>query len=67
MVFINPIMTTHVNKTTNQPLMNSITIGRYKITYDENPNGGYQKPFVAIVGTLDHGNGHYVKAKQGSS
>jgi hypothetical protein len=30
MVFTNPIMTTHVNKTTYRPLMSSMAIGGYK-------------------------------------
>ncbi len=37
MVFTNLIMTTHVQKTTYRPLMNSITIGGYKSTNAENP------------------------------
>jgi len=41
MVFINPIMTTHENKTTNQPIMNSIIVGRYKSIEVENLGGGY--------------------------
>jgi hypothetical protein len=42
MVFTNPIMTTHVNKITNQLLMNSMVVGRYKIVDVMNPRGGYQ-------------------------
>jgi hypothetical protein len=30
MVFINLIMTTHVNRIANQPPMNSMVAGRYK-------------------------------------
>ncbi len=41
MVFINPIMTTHENKTINRPLMNSIIVGRYKSIEVENLGGGY--------------------------
>jgi hypothetical protein len=32
MVFTNPIMVIHVNRTTNQPPMSSIVVGRYIIT-----------------------------------
>jgi hypothetical protein len=41
MVFTNLIVTTHVNKTTNQPPMNSIVAGRYKSINVGNPKGGY--------------------------
>jgi hypothetical protein len=41
MVFTNSIMTTHVNKIANQPLMNSRTTGSYKNTNVRNPRGGY--------------------------
>jgi len=42
MVFTNPrIMVTHVNKTTNQPPLNSIVIGRYKSTNAKNLRKGY--------------------------
>jgi hypothetical protein len=41
MVFINPITTTHENKTINRPLMNSIIVGRYKSIKVENLGGGY--------------------------
>jgi hypothetical protein len=54
-------MTTHVNMTIDQPLMNSITTRGYKSTYVENPRGGYRKPYVVITRIFDHGNGHYVK------
>ncbi len=40
MVFTNPIMTYHVTKTTDQPSMDSIDVGRYKSTDVENPKGG---------------------------
>ncbi len=30
MVFTNPVLTTHVNKTTDRPSMNSMAIGGYK-------------------------------------
>ncbi len=41
MVFTNLIMITHVNKTTNRPLMSSMVVGRYKSTDVVNPKGGY--------------------------
>jgi hypothetical protein len=49
MVFINLIMTTHVNTITDQPLMSSIIIGRYRSTNAKNPKGGYRQPFVIIA------------------
>jgi hypothetical protein len=45
MVLTNPIMTTHVHKTTNQPSMNSITARRYKSIDAENPKGRYEYHF----------------------
>ncbi len=45
MVLINPIMTTRVHKTTNQPLMNSIIARRYKSINVKNPKGGYEYHF----------------------
>jgi hypothetical protein len=39
MVFINPIMTTHVNRTTNRPPMSSMVIRKYKSTNAKNPRG----------------------------
>jgi len=41
MVFTNPIMTTRVNRTIDQPLMNSMAAGRYKSVDVTNPRGGY--------------------------
>ncbi len=41
MVFTKLITTTHVNKTANQPLMNSMVTGRYKSANATNPKGGY--------------------------
>jgi len=41
MVFTNPIMTIHVNKTAYQPLMNSMVAKRYKITNAKNLKGKY--------------------------
>ncbi len=41
MVFTNPIMTIHVNRTTNQPLMNSMVVGGYINTNVTNLRGAY--------------------------
>jgi hypothetical protein len=41
MVFTNMIMTTHVNKTANQPPMNSMATRGYRSTYAENLIRGY--------------------------
>jgi hypothetical protein len=41
MVFINLIMTIHVNKTINQPLMSSMVIGRCRIVGVVHSRGGY--------------------------
>jgi hypothetical protein len=41
MVFTNPIMTTHVKMTINQPPMSSMALGRYINTNVTNPRGGY--------------------------
>ncbi len=52
MVFTNPITTIHVNRTTNQPLMNSMAVGGYKNVDATNLRGGYQEPFVVITPIL---------------
>jgi hypothetical protein len=41
MVFTNPIITTHVNKTANQPLMSLMVAKRYRTAGVTNPKGGY--------------------------
>jgi len=41
MVFINLITITHVNRTTNRPLMNSMVVGGYKSADAINPRRGY--------------------------
>ncbi len=41
MVFTTLIMTTHVNRATNQPLMNSMATRKYKSADAMNPRGGY--------------------------
>jgi hypothetical protein len=59
MVFINPIMTVHINRTTNQPLMSSIAVGRY-INIDVENLRGYQEPSIVTIGYSDHKNDHHV-------
>jgi hypothetical protein len=49
MVFINPIMITHANMTTDQPPMNSIVVRGYISTYARNLGGGFQEPFVVTT------------------
>ncbi len=61
MVFTNPIMTTHVNRIVDRPLMSLMVAKRYKNVNATNPKGGYQKPFVVTIPILVHGDGHYVK------
>ncbi len=41
MVFTNSIMTTHVNRIINQPLMSSMVVGNYKNVDVTNLKGGY--------------------------
>jgi hypothetical protein len=41
MVFTNPIMTSHVNRTIDWPLMNSMAGGGYKNVDAMNPRRGY--------------------------
>jgi hypothetical protein len=45
-VFTNPIMTTHVHKTIDQPTMSSIVARGYISTNVEAPKGRHRKPFV---------------------
>jgi len=40
MVFTNPIKTSHMNKTINQPLMSSMVVGGYRSADVANPRGG---------------------------
>ncbi len=61
MVFTNPIMNTHVNRTTNLPLMNLMAIGGYKNVDATNPKGGYQKPYVVTTQIFYHKDDHYVR------
>jgi hypothetical protein len=64
MVFANPIMTTHVHKTTNKPPMNSIDVGGYKNTNADNSKGGHYEPSVIIHRIPDHKNGHFLRPKK---
>jgi hypothetical protein len=61
MVFTNPIMTIHVNKTVDQLLMSSIAIGRYRSTDAKNLRGGYQEPSIKTQGIFYHRNGHSIR------
>ncbi len=61
MVFTNLIMTTHVNKTTYRPLMNSMAIGGYRNIDVVNPRGGYRKSSIIIAQIPNHKDGHYVR------
>jgi len=61
MVFTNPIMITHVNKTINQPLMNSM-VARWYISIDaRNLRRGYQKPSIVTTRITNNKNGHSMK------
>ncbi len=61
MVFTNLIMTTHVNRTANQPLTSSMAIGRYINVNATNQKRGYQKPYAIIAPILNHKYYHYVR------
>jgi hypothetical protein len=49
MVFTIPTMIIHVNRTANQPLMNSMDVGKYRNVNAMNPRRGYQEPFVVTT------------------
>jgi hypothetical protein len=61
MVFTNPKMTIHVNRTIDRPLMRSMVVGKYKSANVMHPRGGHREPIVVIESILDHRIGHYVK------
>ncbi len=61
MVFTNPIMVIHGNKTINWPLRNSIVVGAYRSVDFVHPRWGYREPFIITVPTLDHRDCHYVR------
>jgi hypothetical protein len=54
-------MTTHVNKTIDWPLMNSIVAQGYKITDVENSKWRYKEPFIITIGIPNHRNGHFTQ------
>jgi len=41
--------------------MSSMVVRRYRNANVVHPIGGYQEPFVIIVPTFDHKDGHYVR------
>jgi hypothetical protein len=61
MVFTNPIITTHVNKIVDQPLMSSMAVGRCKNANVMHSKVGYRKPITITTQILDHRDGHCVK------
>jgi hypothetical protein len=67
MVFTNPIMTTHVNMTVDQPLMSSMVVGGYISVDGMNPRGGYQEPFVVTTQIFVHKDGHHIRPNRVAS
>ncbi len=61
MVFTNPIMNIHVNRTMDRPLMHSMATGRYKSANMTNPRGGYQELSTITTPIFYHKDGHYVR------
>jgi hypothetical protein len=61
MVFTNPIMTTLVNMTANQPPMSSITIERYRSTDVGNLGGGYREPYGITTRIPNNMNGRSMR------
>jgi hypothetical protein len=61
MVFTNLIMTTHVNKTTNPPLMTSMATKGYRSADATNPRGRYQEPSIVIAQIHDRKNCHFTR------
>ncbi len=61
MVFTNPIMTTHMNRTIDRPSMSSMVVGGYTSSNVMNPRRGYKKPFAVTILTFYHIDGHYVR------
>jgi hypothetical protein len=59
--FINPIMTSHVNRIVDRPPMSLMVVGGYKSANAVNPRRGYQEPFAITVPILNHRDGHYVR------
>jgi hypothetical protein len=61
MVFTNSIMTTHVNRTTNRPLMNSMVAEGYKSVNATSLRNEYWESSVVTAQIVDHKDGHYVR------
>jgi len=61
MVFTNLIMTTHVNRTVDGPLMSLMATRGYRSVNVTNLKGGYSEPFIVTTPILDHIDGHYVR------
>jgi hypothetical protein len=61
MAFTNLITITHVNRTTDRPLMNSMVTGRCRSTNVVHPRRGYRKPIVVTTPIFSHKDGHYVR------
>jgi hypothetical protein len=59
MVFTNPIMATHGNRTADQPLMNSMATKGCKSAV--HLRGGYGEPIDVTMPSFDHRDGHYVR------
>jgi len=61
MVFTNLITTTHVNMTTNRPLMSSMATGGCKSANIMHSRRGCWEPIVVIAPIFYHKDGHYVR------
>jgi hypothetical protein len=61
MVFTNPTIITHVNKTIDRPLMNSMDARRYICIDARNLGRGYQKPYVITTRITNKKNGHSMR------
>jgi len=55
------IMTTHVNRTIDGPLMSLMATRGYRSVNVTNLKGGYSEPFIVTTPILNHRNGHYVR------
>jgi hypothetical protein len=54
-------MTTHVNRTLDQPPMNSMATRGYKNANVTNLKGGYQEPYVVTTQFFNHRYGHCIR------
>jgi hypothetical protein len=61
MVVTNLVITTHVNRIANQPLMSSMVVGGYRSANVVHPIGGYQELITITTPIFDHIDGHYVR------